>query len=233
MNISELFADLSFGELSTLSLAQDGDGIITDAGKESIIRFTNEGLLKLYTRFVLKQSDVVLDLVDSITNYHLLLKFAQSQAGISTQPYLYIRDTFEEPFQEDVLRIMSVFSECGELPLNNESDHRSVFTPQFNVLQVPNPVTGQALSATYQAKHPLLMLEDLTQEIDLPDVLVPALRSWIAYRAFGKPQTQEAQVMSQGHLAAFEATCAEVISLDLVGQSQSQTNTRFQRNGWK
>jgi hypothetical protein len=233
VNISDLFADLSFGELATLALASDGDGLITDAGKERVIRFANDGLLKLYARFVLKQNDVVIELVESITNYHLSKKFAQSQAGISTQQHLYIRDLFEEPFSDDVLRITAVFSvEDGELPLNNEGDQRSVFTPQVDVLQVPDPVAGKALSIAYQAKHPVLTLDDLTQEIELPDVLHPALRDWIAYRAFSQIKTQEALADAQTHLSAYTATCNEVVEFDLVSSSVSQTNSRFQQNGW-
>jgi hypothetical protein len=100
------------------------------------------------------------------------------------------------------------------------------------VLQVPFPVTGRALSVAYQAKHPTLTLTDLTQEIELPEVLVPALRDWIAYRAFGQIKTQESIAASQIHQASYEATCNEVVAQDLVSQSQSQTNNRFQLNGW-
>jgi hypothetical protein len=233
MDITQLFSDLSFGELSSLNLANEGAGYITDDGKERIIRFANDGLLKLHSTFVLRQNDVLIDLVESITSYHLLLKYAQSQAGTSTQQHLYIRDLVEEPFQEDVIRILSVFDSCGrELPLNDETNDYSVFTPQNRVLQVPRPKDGIALSLGYQAKHPLLTLEDLTQEIDLPDVLVPALRAWIAYRAFGQLNTQESQAISAGHLESFKATCGEAVALDLVSTSQSQTNNRFQRNGW-
>jgi hypothetical protein len=233
MNTQELFADLSFGELSSLTLAQEGAGLITDAGKERIIRFTNEGLLKLYTRFVLKQNDVLIETVDWITEYHLLLKFAQSQAATSTQPVLYIKDLYREPFQEDVVRIMSVFNSYGhELPLDDEGDPCSVFKPQGNVLQVPRPVNGAALSVAYQAKHPLLTLADLTQEIELPDVLVPALRAWIAYRTFGQVNTQESQAIAQGHEGAYENTCAEVLQQDLVSTSVSTTSNRFHKNGW-
>jgi hypothetical protein len=233
VNISDLFADLSFGELATLALASDGDGLITDAGKERVIRFANDGLLKLYTRFVLKQSDVLIDLVEHITNYHLSKKFAQSQAGNTTQTDLYIKDLYEEPFSDDVIRILSVFSsEGGELRLNDENDRCSVFTPQPTVLQVPDPVDGVTLSIGYQAKHPVLTLADLTQEIELPDVLHPALRDWIAYRTFNQMKTQEAQADAQSHLSAYEATCNEVILTDAVSQSQSTTNNRFQQNGW-
>lgn len=233
MNISQLFADLSFGELSNLSLSQEGSGLISDAGKERIIRFASEGLLKLYTRFVLKENNVLIEMVDWITNYHLLLKFAESQAGTSTQQHLYIKDTFEEPFQEDVIRIMNVFNGHGcELPLNDEGNCHSVFTPQPHVLQVPHPEEGKPLSIAYQAKHPPLSLKDLNQEIELPEVLVPALRSWVAFRAYAQINTQESQAIAAGHQASYEATCGEVIAMDLVSSSQSQTNNRFHRNGW-
>jgi hypothetical protein len=233
VNIQQLFADLSFGELSSLTLAQEGAGLITDAGKERVIRFANEGLLKLHSRFILRQNDVIIEMVEWITSYHLLLKFAQSQQGVSTQRHLYIQDLFEEPFQEDVIKIQNVFDSDGcELPLNDEGSDASVFTPQINVLQVPHPVAGKALSVVYQAKHPTLTLADLNQEIELPDVLMPALRAWIAWRTFGQVNTQESLGIAAGHQASYEATCNEVIINDLVGTSQSQTNNRFQRNGW-
>ncbi|MFP3645152.1 hypothetical protein [Paraburkholderia sp. SIMBA_054] len=233
MNITELFADLSFGELSSLNLAQEGTGIITDAGKERIIRFANEGLLKLHTRFILKQNDVLVEMVEWITSYHLLLKFAESQQGISQQRHLYIKDLWEEPFQEDVIRILNVFDSNGcELPLNDEGNEHSVFTPQGDLLQVPHPIEGMALSIGYQAKHVPLTLADLTQEIELPEVLHPALRAWVAWRAFGQVNTQESQGIAAGHRAAFDDACNEVTAQDLVSTSQSQTNNRFQRNGW-
>lgn len=233
MNIKELFADLSFGELSNTAIGNEGNGLITDAGKERVIRFANDGLLKLHTRFILRQNDVLIEMVEWITNYHLLRKFAESQTGISTQRYLYIKDLYEEPFQEDVIRILNVFDSNGcEMPLNDEGNIASVFVPQGNLLQVPHPVEGMALSIGYQAKHPMLTLDNMNQEIELPDVLMPALRSWIAYRTFFQINTQESLATAAGHQASFETTCSEVVEQDLVSTSQSQTNNRFQRNGW-
>ena len=232
MNIQQLFQDLSFGELATLSLATSGNGVITDAGKEHIIRFANDGLLRLYSRFLLKQNDVLIEMVDWITNYHLSSKFAESQAGISTQTHLYIKDLPEEPFSDDVIKILNVFREDGELPLNNEANALSCFTPQADVLQVPNPENGVALSVGYQAKHPILTLDDLTQEIELPEVLHGALRDWIAFRAYSQVKTQEARIAAQDHAQAYEQACLDVVQNDLVNQTQSSTNNRFELNGW-
>ncbi|WP_244832336.1 DUF6682 family protein [Caballeronia sp. TF1N1] len=234
MNINQLFQDLSFGELSTLSLAQDGNGYITDAGKERLIRFANDGMLKLYGRFVLKESELLIEQVEWITNYHLILKFAESQMATGDQDYYYIKDLPAEPFKDDVIRILKVYDVSGcELKLNDDANPFSLFTPQANVLQVPNPVGGAPLAVTYQAKPaPLVLNEALDQEIELPDVLHAALRNWIAYRCFGQVKTQESMAAAADHLAQFEGACAEVITYDLVGNTTSQTNNRFALNGW-
>ncbi|MDR5839332.1 DUF6682 family protein [Caballeronia sp. LZ034LL] len=233
MNIAELFADLSFGELSILHWAGEGNGTITDAGKERLIRFANDGLLKLYTRFLLKENDVLIELKSWITNYHLDARFAVSQGEEATQPFLYIRDMPLEKFSDDVIRILAVFNSYGyQYPLNDDGNPHSLFTPQGKVLQVPHPQDGVVLSVSYQAKHPTLTLADLTQEIELPEVLVPALRDWIGYRAFGQMKTQEALAMAQTHQAQYEAACAEVVQQDLVSTSTSTTNERFNKNGW-
>lgn len=233
MNIKQLFADLSFGELSTLSLAQDGNGYLTDAGKERVIRFANDGLLKLYSRFVLKESEVLIEMVEWITNYHLILKFAESQEG-NGQDYHYIKDLPEEPFKDDVIRILQVYDGDGRrMRLNDDANPLSLFTPQAKVLQVPNPLAGAPLAITYQALHETLVLnEAMDQEIELPEVLHSALRNWVAYRCFGQVKTQESMAAAQDHLNQFETTCAEVIANDLVGNTTSQTNNRFQLNGW-
>lgn len=234
MIISELFADLSYGELATLNLAEEGNGVITDAGKERIIRFINDGLLKLYSRFILKESNVLIEMVEWITQYHLLLKFAQSQQGVSTQTNLYIIDSELEPFPENVIRILTVYGGDGcVLPLNDEGNPFSLFTPKHNVLQVPNPQEGMPLSITYQAKHAPLVLAHEDATIDLPDVLVPALRNWIAYRAYDQVKTQEAQQMAQANRQEYENVCTEAIQLDLLGTSMANTTHRFERNGWR
>jgi hypothetical protein len=236
MDISDLFADLSYGELSSLALSEEGTGLITDAGKERIIRFANDGLIKLYSRFVLSEKDVLIQMIDGQQTYWLLQKYAQSQAASNPNTTSYIMDMggLDDLFLEDVIKILNVFDSYGrELPLNDEGDPLSVFTPQGNMLQVPTPIGGKLLSIAYQAKHVPLTLADLTQVIVLPDVLVPALRNWIAYRAYGQIKTQESMANAQDHLNQYEACCNEVVSLDLVGTSLSTTNERFERNGWK
>lgn len=235
MNVEQLYQDLSHGKFSNIALGGDGNGTILEASKPKIILAANEALLRLHTKFVLKENDLLIEMVDHITNYHLLKKFAESSffLGSTTQPYLYIKDMVLEPFQDDVIRILSVQNEFGcALPLNDEGQPESVFTPQGNVLQVPRPVDGRVLIVLYQARHEKLMVDNENQEIVLPDCLQEAMRCYIAYHVYSGMNTQEATLKSQEHLSMYEALCQEAVEQDLVSTSLSVTSNRFTKRGW-
>lgn len=233
MNVANLFEALSYGELKNLSMSSEGGGSIREEDQHTVILYANEALTRLYSRFVLKEKDVLIELVDHITNYHLIRQYAESCYDEEIVPFPYIKDLGREPFTEDVIKILSVINSNGEeLPLNDAEHPRSLFTPQANVLQVPRPIDRQSLGVLYQARHPILSREDLEQPIEVPAVLQGALTSYIAHKVYGGMNTQEAVAISQGHYANYEAVCAEIVDKDLVNTSVSQTNSRFQKRGW-
>lgn len=232
LTLQELFTDLSHGELSNLHMGAEGSGAIEETKQPKIVLYTNEGLLKLHSRFCLIEKDLNLELVGHITNYHFLRKFAESNRD-PKQKYLYIKDLLCEPFIEDVIRVLTVYNKMGDLlPLNDTANACSVFTPQPQILQVPNPIQGMSLSIGYQARHPKITGEDLEQRIELPDTLHVALTSYIAYNVYCTISTAEATAKAQEHLLKYETTCQEVEDKDLVSTSSSSTNVRFRKNGW-
>ena len=172
-------------------------------------------------------------MVAHITNYHLKKEFAESQFQPGTEHYPYIKDLPREPFTEDVIKILAVYSSFGqEMPLNDPERADSLFTPQADVLQVPGPVDRAALSVLYQARHPELYVDQPDDPIELPVVLHGAMRAYIAYQVFDHMNTQEAAAKAQSHQQNFQSICEEAVDRDLVASSSSQTNTRFQRRGW-
>jgi hypothetical protein len=235
MKVTDLFRNLSHGVLSNLALAGDGNGTIVDAAQPKIILYTNEGLLRLYGRFVLKTADLLLEQQEHITFYHLLPKFSQQYvpgSGEASQPYRYILDLPREKFEGDVIKVLEVYTSEGQkLPLNDTALPFSLFTPQAELLQVPSPVHGQVLSVVYQAKHKLLSGE-LEEEVVIPDILLGALTSYVAYNVFSHMNTAATTQKAQEHLANYESVCAEASRMDLTSASQSQTNTRFEARGW-
>lgn len=233
MKISELYKTLSYGELSNLSIGMDGVGSILEDAKPRILHYANEGLTRLYGRFILKEKDVMIELVDHITNYHLLRMYAESYFDPEVIAYPYIKDLFNEPFTEDVIKILSVYNGVGQkLPLNDNERSDSLFTPTGKILQVPNPRTGVSLSVLYQAKHPELLPNDEDQDIHLPQVLEGALVAFIAYKVFSHMNTDVSTAKAQEHMSVYASVCDEVEQHDLVNSSISTTNSCFRKRGW-
>jgi len=237
MKVIELFRQLSYGELSNLSVSRSGSGEILQEKWPQILQHTNDGLLALFTRFILREKHVLIEQVAHITNYHLHPKFAESSA--STAEFPYIKDMPEEHFIDDVVKILRVQSVEGwPYPLNDAGREDSLFTPQPHVLQVPRPIAGDPLSVVYQAQHPLL--DDrlggpdnvLDQIIHLPHYLENALKMYIAHKVFSHMNGQENLIKSQELLAAYEAFCRDVEQRDLVNQTTHTTHSKLEQRGF-
>jgi hypothetical protein len=236
MKLHELYGSLSNGELSNLHMAEEEPGKIKEAAKPKIVRYINDALRNLYSRFILLEKSVLIQCHQHITNYHLLEQFAvcyEPYEGGPSESIRYILDLPLERFEGDVIKIMTVYGDTGiKLPLNDEARSWSVFTPQSNMLQVPRPIDGQCLSIGYQARHPLITVEDENQDILVPLVLETAFTSYIAYKVFSHMNTKESTAKAQEHLALYEAECSVVEEKDLVSSSVTTSNVRFYLNGW-
>lgn len=238
MRISELFRRLSYGELSNLSLSNNGSGEIKEEKHPQLIQHTNEALLRLYSRYILLEKEVIIEQVENLRNYPLRLQYAVSSG--SNEEHHFIKDNWTYPFHGDVIRILAVYDSCGQLPLNDEGKCDSLFLPQPDMLQVPVPVTGQPLHIIYQARHPKLrdtVAEGrpdslLAQDIDIPFFLEGALQAYVAHKVYGNMNTQENILNSQKYKAQYEEICAGVDQQDLLNQSYSTTRYKLEMRGF-
>ena len=234
MKVAELFERLSYGELSNLSISGEGSGTIVDKSKAKLILYTNDGLLAIFSRYILKEKQVIIETLQHITNYHFQKKYAESSG--STEPFKYIKDLPYEPFQEDVIKILEVFDSYGQPRLlNDKEDARSLFTPQPNTLQVPLPINGQALGVSYQARHHELFRTGrglLNQDIDIPFFLEKALQAYIASKVYSDMNGQENKITAQEHLGNYEAICLDLETKDLINTTYHTTHQKLERRGF-
>lgn len=237
MKIADLFRQLSYGELSNLAISGSGSGKIIEEKQPQLVHYVNDGLLALHKRFLLSEKQLLLEQVAHITNYHLRRRFAET-AG-SDEEFPYIKDLPGEPFEEDLVKVLSVHDGDGnKIPLNDTEDPRSLFTPQPNILQVPNPIAGQPMAVVYQANHRIL--DDridgpnllLDQEIDIPVYLENALQAHVAYKVFCHMNGQENILKGQEYLQAYEAECLEVEQRDLVNQTFHTSHRKLEQRGF-
>lgn len=234
MNVIDLFEKLSTGPLSNLYVGVDGTGTVEEKNYPQILNHTNDALTQLHTKFLLNEKDVMVEMRLGTTNYHLTRRFAQSNLA-SPEPEWkrYIKDLPEEPFEEDVAKILEVFNSYGmEYAINDDEALYSVFTPHAKMIQIRNPLPGRALCIHYQALHPKLTPENLEAEIDIPVVLEEALLAYIAFKIYSGMNTETSGARAQEHLAIYTGICADAITFDQVSTSTSTNNTRFQKRGW-
>jgi hypothetical protein len=230
----DLFNQLARGPLSNLAIASTGS---IDPGSYSrVFDALEEGLLDIYTRFVLKEDDTLVLMHGHRTFYWLLPQYSVNYVPADQsddEEDRFILDLPAEPFKDELVRVLTVFDSFGcQIPLNDETAWNSVFTPQAKLLQVPRPVDGMALNVRYQRRHPPLN-DELSANIECPDVLLPALKAYVAYKVFDDMNSAESVAKGQRHQENFETICQKVVDRDLVGTSTSQSNTRFERGGWR
>lgn len=234
MDVSELFSDLALGELSNLGLVEAG--AIRTEDQNKIILHTNEGLERLHTRFMLKESNLFVEQKGYLTTYQLKSEFAYSNYVENAAHTFYINDR-NQPFKDDLVKVLEVWDGFGrQLPLNESRMWLSVFTPQPTVLQIPHPREGATLALSYQANHPKLQgieFEDmLDQTIDIPRFLKSALTAYIAHKVYKNMNTQESSAKAAEHLREFDTICGDAIAQDLVTTGETTGELRFERNGW-
>ena len=145
MDLRELFRRLSYGELSHMFVGLDGAGGISEDKQNQLIYYTNEALLRLYSRFLLREEEVIIQMESHITNYHFNSRYAESNPDRKPGDFAYIKDA-AQPFRNDLLKVLSVYDENGDsFDLNDTSKPLSLYTPQPLVLQNPYPSEGNIL----------------------------------------------------------------------------------------
>lgn len=234
MKVEDLFSKLSYGELSNVSIGNEGRGSIDEKAHLKLIGYIDEALLALYGRFILRESDLMIETRTHITNYHLFSQFAESSE--SDEPFPYIKDLPGEPFKDDVIKILSVFDMYNNsIKINDVDDRLSFFTPMPQTLQIPRPKDGVAYSVGYQARHlPLVQDEEglLDQKIILPFVLERALQAFVASKVYSHMNGQENMIKSQEYMSAYEGVCLEVQTNDLVNSTFSTSHHKLENRGF-
>lgn len=239
LKISDLFRQLSYGELSNLAISNSGSGTIVDEKHPQLIQYTNEALLALHSRFVLAEKELILEQVADETRYHLTSKYAENAGAGSGVPHHYIKDEEEAPFQDDLIKVLSVWGVDGKYPLNDEGAPNSLFTPTPLLLQIPEPVAGMPVSVVYQAKHVLLRDMALDEEddlldqiIEIPHYLENALQQLISSKVFSHMNGQENILKGQEYLGAYEADCSAIEQRDLANQTFHTSHTKLENRGF-
>lgn len=245
MNITECLKRLAYNELSNTAFSTGTR--IKPEKIPMLVNCMNETLILLYTKFLLLEKCVYLETNEYNTTYILTTDHLQDKEEVDpgfTYPSIikdcldydagkYLRDSYKYPFTGDIIKILEVIDEMGfNYPINDHGNEMSLYTPSYNVLQVPNPQNDKILAVMYQGKHKTLSIDNLEEEIVLPRILYGVFFAYVAYLVFNSMQSENAMQSAQKFFNQYNLLVQEVINNDAVNNSCPQTNTRFKSNGW-
>ena len=231
MKLNELFSNLSFGPLANLSVGGDGIGMIPFEHEARLTSFVNKSLLALFSRFPLLEKEVIVRAYDGKTLYPLKKIYADTDATVV--PQKFIADSAVDPFLEDVIKILAIYDELGQpMPLNNTGEPTSLFTPLFDMVQIPLPKTGDIYYVLYRGKHPVLVPGVADQDVNIPDILQTALEAHVAYQVFSPMNGQEHKATASEHLSTYEMLCSNIEMQDLLQTSSVSNHDKLEARGF-
>lgn len=231
---SELLRRLALGELQNLSMS--AGGVIAAAERPKVILQINNALTELFSKFLLSQKELVINSVDTITQYYLRYEFAQSNLA-SSQPVQYIDDSSIVNWDGRIVKILHVYDAFGrELYMNKAQEPLSVFTPQYDCLQITANHQTEDFYVIFQATHPIV---DYTTEPavdtvieDLPPALEKPLELLIASKVYGNMNGEANLTKSALLHQAYEAALLETEFRDSASISENVSNSKLERSGF-
>lgn len=250
--LADIYADLSFGSLSGFSISEEASGGIKVKDQNRLVYLINEGLRVLYSRFPIYEKELAIRWSAGKSLYPLKAQFglySGAAAGTVPEADRYILDDPAQPFSNDILKFTAAFDPSGsEIALNDAGADYSVFTPLSNeVLQIPEGLEyvpdsvsgvltevkdGDIFLFLYQARHPLLGIEDTSQIVRLPEALYPALDRYVASRYISSKNGQEHRSRGQELMAEYEMHCQMTVINDSAGTSQTNTTSKLEDRGF-
>ena len=248
MTLQEIFDQLTYGELSMLSIGGGEEGVIDETNYSRVLAHVNMGLTDLYKRFPLKEGRVTLALLSDKTEYSLDSKFALANTR-SRELVRYLVDSATTPFKDDILKIERVLTDSEkEMELNNPSSEYSAFTPTSTTLRLHKDVASgvyglpewlktRNLVIVYRANHPkivkgLTLFDPTKVQIQLPESHLNALLLFVASRAHTPGGMTGEFNAGNNYAMKYEGECAQLETAGLRTDQGGGVNQRFHRRGW-
>lgn len=214
MRVQDLFEQLSYGELSSLSIGMEGAGDIAPDKQDMVITQINAALKAIYTRFLHRRDFIEV-------------------AAVAGQRRYQVAPT------EGLIKILSVVrkddpatdrDECLVLGLNSRNSSHGVQILTHDSFQLPAPQAGELYEVEYQAGH--TKLTALADEITVMPALEEALLCKVAASIFSGMNGEGHRSKAQELMGRYEQLCSEAQMEDMAQESGDDEFDRLRDRGF-
>ncbi len=239
MVLQDLFDTLAAGEFAHLALGNSPTGTIKEEAYPKVVTALNRALRELYKRFILKKKSCLLYQQADLTLYYLRSEYIGSVGSMGESAY--IADSYDDPFNDDIIRIIDIQTDQDEeVPLNSAkvTGDIAVRTAAFDTLTLITTKTDQVLTVNYQASYPRIIITD-TFDPELvvlyyPQFIEEALTNYIASLLVKGRVTKASEgegYATNTFLYRYEAACQKIVDLGLAEKFITE-DSRFDQRGW-
>ena len=176
-----------------------------------ILSFVNLALLQIYKKFPINIKEQAIVLQEDINIYDLNPDLMAVSSAFTTENY--IRDDDGNLIGGDAAKVV-------EIPINDDTNPNSFFTPTPGTGMLTYPTTGQIVSILYRAGSISIESDELDQELAITPQYVEPLLMYIGY--LGYLSLNAANGKDDTFLAKYNIACA---SLSKLGITNADTNT--------
>lgn len=228
MQVGELFRRLSYGELSNLSIGDEGKGYIRHEDRDRVVSYADSALSQIYARFAHKRHYVTFVLDETRKSYKVAQDNPDLEPG-GLVPGTVIK-IIEAVIEDDPLTVADEREVLGASSRNSRSNVKVL---GIDTVWVEKPKSGQRLTVEFTARPPRLnTTADLSEEIDVPVVLEPALEANVASRVYSAMNGELNIVKARELMAQYEEICRIVEAGDLLNETEIGEADRFKARGW-
>ena len=167
---------------------------------DHLVKVINSSLTEVYTRFDIREDELIVNLSESRKMYELIPANA-----VSHNPDGYIDDSLH-PYNDVMGKIISITDEnYNPINFNDDTDMYGVYSMGNTTLHIPTAVDNASLYVRYRAKHPKVVLES---DLEIPEALLPLLTAYIGYRIYSGTSKPEEIQKASSFYAEYELLCS-------------------------
>jgi len=228
---------LENGELKNTGLINQKTKQLAYGSLKSVIEHINLGLTNLFSRFNLKQNELVLHALPEVRYYYLRDNRIALASNMNRETYIERTDAVKDGI--NLVQVMEIFNELGSrISINDRNEIPYIQTSTYDCLNISSLNSAEKFYVIYKAKPKTIVLDSSFSlddyKIDMPDAFIEPLLMFVAskiFRPMGANNSTANADKSYACYQQYEAQCLQLLQLGLASQCNDTVN-KFTQNGW-